>query len=207
MYSLTQKFWSWCMSALLPFTVLYPVPRPPVPRNRQMLTDLGVSPASISEKNAASIFDDVVRNGLPDVAERFATLKLHQSRQDGSDGGDDFMTTGGHGRGHSSSREPRGYRLCWSLFLEAMVSACVDSDNGHLRHLGDQECFSMCMVCRCHQIDRCWVQARAASPCAEEMVESTKRCCGMFKKNTRVIYISLVNQEGMPRTKRVVLTF
>ncbi|CAM9652199.1 unnamed protein product [Pylaiella littoralis] len=89
----------------------------------KMLTDLGVSPASISEQIATSIFDDVVRNGLPDTRP-FISLKLQQSRR-ADTGGGNFTETGGHGGSHSPSRKPRGDRLCWSLFLEAMAALAV----------------------------------------------------------------------------------
>jgi len=100
----------------------------PSSRLFQMLLDLGVSPASVSEQRAAWVFDDVVRNGLrdPGVCIRPTQQALrrnsngHETRH-----GEPLVGIGNGKRGgrHSRSRkQPRGDRLCWSLFLEAMVS-------------------------------------------------------------------------------------
>lgn len=101
---------------------------------QQMLVDRGVSPGSVSEQRAASVFDDVVRNGRPDPGACLSRLQQQPGRRntvvDGTgDGGEAFMEVGGRGWGPSTSRKPRGDRLCWSLFLETMVGSTTKDDN------------------------------------------------------------------------------
>lgn len=98
-----------------------------------MLSDLGVLPTSVSEAHAASIFDAVIRNGLPDTNPADGRT-LHD------DGTFDVHCVGRRGRGNEGSiadvATVKGWRarrigedalkqedsyLCWSLFLEAMV--------------------------------------------------------------------------------------
>lgn len=83
---------------------------------------------SVSEQRAASVFDDVLRNGLAGAEPPFVR-KQQQLRKETravhmiDEGRDDFMEVGSCGGVPFSSRKPWGYRLCWSVFLEAMVSA------------------------------------------------------------------------------------
>ncbi len=107
-----------------------------------MLSDLGVSPASVSEQRAARVFDDVMRNGLTDPGtcirrKQQQALRRNANVHGSRDGGEPLMEIGigEHGGRHSSrySRgHPRGDRLCWSLFLEAMVSALHRTDHFRL---------------------------------------------------------------------------
>lgn len=93
-----------------------------------MLTDIGVSPASVSEQHVASVFDDIVCNGQPvtgpsiDRRQSWGQGAIH-----GASGRGDYFLMGGerYNGVPSSSRKPGGRRMCWSLFLEAMVSAVV----------------------------------------------------------------------------------
>ncbi|CBJ27628.1 hypothetical protein Esi_0079_0072 [Ectocarpus siliculosus] len=94
----------------------------------KMLTDLGVSPVSVTEQHAASVFDDIIRNGLPvtgpssDGRHSWGEGAIHEA----SDRGDYCLMGGERNNGvSSSSRKPGGGRLCWSLFLEAMAALAV----------------------------------------------------------------------------------
>ncbi|CAM9184617.1 unnamed protein product [Ectocarpus sp. 4 AP-2014] len=93
-----------------------------------MLTDLGVSPVSVTEQHAASVFDDIIRNGLPVTG---PSIDRRQYWGEGavlgaSDRGDYCLMAGERCNGvSSSSRKPGGGRLCWSLFLEAMAALAV----------------------------------------------------------------------------------
>lgn len=94
-----------------------------------MLSDLGVTPVSVSEQHAASVFHGALRNGLAGAEPPFAR-KHHELRKEtraiplAGEGHDNFMEVGNRAGGVPfSSREPWGDRLCWSSFLEAMVSA------------------------------------------------------------------------------------
>lgn len=103
-----------------------------------MLSDLGVSPTSVSEAHAVSVFDAVVRNGLPDT-DPARGRELHgdgvfdgyyvdrgDRGNEGSVGG--VATVKGVNMGWKTQRRRddtlhrEDSRLCWSLFLEAMVS-------------------------------------------------------------------------------------
>ncbi|CAN0510576.1 unnamed protein product [Ectocarpus sp. 12 AP-2014] len=93
-----------------------------------MLTDLGVSPMSVTEQHAASVFDDIIRNGLPVTGPSIGRRRswgegvIHEA----SDRGDYCLMAGERYNGlSSSSRKPGGGRLCWSLFLEAMAALAV----------------------------------------------------------------------------------
>ncbi|CAN0160666.1 unnamed protein product, partial [Ectocarpus sp. 6 AP-2014] len=93
-----------------------------------MLTDLGVSPVSVTEQHAASVFDDIIRNGLPvtgpssDGRHSWGEGAIHEA----SDRGDYCLMGGERNNGvSSSSRKPGGGRLGWSLFLEAMAALAV----------------------------------------------------------------------------------
>lgn len=93
-----------------------------------MLTDLGVSPVSVTEQHAASVFDDIIRNGLPVTGPSIDTrLSWGEGAIYGASDRGDYCLMGGerYNGGSSSSRKPGGGRMCWSLFLEAMVSAVV----------------------------------------------------------------------------------
>ncbi|CAB1106495.1 unnamed protein product [Ectocarpus sp. CCAP 1310/34] len=93
-----------------------------------MLTDLGVSPVSVTEQHAASVFDDIIRNGLPVTG---PSIGRRQSWGEGtvlgaSGRGDHCLMAGERYSGlPSSSNKPGGGRLCWSLFLEAMAALAV----------------------------------------------------------------------------------
>lgn len=100
----------------------------PLPRAFwQMLAGLGVTPVSVSEQHAASVFDDALRNGLAGAQPPFA-CKEQRLREESraahlaDESRDDYLGLGIFGRVSSSSRKPLGDRLCWSTFLEAMVS-------------------------------------------------------------------------------------
>ncbi|CAM9482410.1 unnamed protein product, partial [Ectocarpus fasciculatus] len=94
-----------------------------------MLTDLGVSPASVTEQHAASVFEDIVCNGLPvtgpsiDRRQSWGEGAMHGAASDGGD----YCLVGGkrYNWVSSSSRKPGDSRLCWSLFLEAMAALAV----------------------------------------------------------------------------------
>lgn len=102
---------------------------------KQMLSDLGVSPASVSKQRAAWVFDGVVRNGLTGPGARNSQKEQQALRRNANvhgsrDEGGPLMEIGIGERGGQHSpyrRHPRGDRLCWSLFLEAMVSALVQT--------------------------------------------------------------------------------
>ncbi|CAM9288892.1 unnamed protein product [Hapterophycus canaliculatus] len=95
----------------------------------QMLADLGICPGSVSENHAASVFNDAMRNGMPE-AKASLRHKQGQSR--------DTMSLRGTGDGSNHStelrepstegcftRQPEDDRLDWSLFLEAMAALAV----------------------------------------------------------------------------------
>lgn len=91
---------------------------------RQMLRDLRVSPAAVSGERAASVFDAVVHNGLPTResesgrSQTQVAVNDHEVMGNGGNG----CELRGTGRKRATSRKSAGGQLCWSLFLEAMVS-------------------------------------------------------------------------------------
>lgn len=100
------------------------------PLTPQMLRELGASPGSVSDARAKAVFDAVLRNGLPETPpnQQWRDSKSHHVMTNGwvaggSNGNvmvDTFQSTG---RKEVSDKAPisgRG-RLCWTLFLEAMV--------------------------------------------------------------------------------------
>ncbi|CAM9262703.1 unnamed protein product, partial [Scytosiphon promiscuus] len=94
----------------------------------EMLVDLGICPASVSATQAGSVFNDVVRNGLPE-ANLLPRRRQYQVQgkvaRRGTDGGCiDLMDKGRSGRKYFS-RQPDDERLDWSLFLEAMAALAV----------------------------------------------------------------------------------
>ncbi|CAM9751072.1 unnamed protein product [Ectocarpus sp. 12 AP-2014] len=93
-----------------------------------MLTDLGVSPVSVTERHAASVFDDIIRNGLPVTGPSIDRRQSWGERATlgASDRGDYCLMAGERYNGvYSSSKKTGGGRLCWSLFLEAMAALAV----------------------------------------------------------------------------------
>lgn len=101
--------------------------------NKQMLRDLGASPGSVSNERAKAVFGAVLRNGLP----RTQSLntcnndsRSHHAMTNGWVTGEDNESNGNlaqrKGRKEVSEVNDEapissGGRLCWSLFLEAMV--------------------------------------------------------------------------------------
>lgn len=79
-----------------------------------MLADLGVTPVSVSKQHAASVFDDALSNGQAGAKPPFARKRQERKKESRAIpvAGVEFC-----------SRKCWGDRLCWSSFLEAMVSA------------------------------------------------------------------------------------
>eukprot|EP00752_Nemacystus_decipiens_P006805 g6108.t3 len=101
----------------------------------KMLAHLGVTPVSVSEQHAASVFDDALRNGLA-VAEPPFSREQRERRK-----GTRAIPLAGKGREHPlevgnrarvpfSSSRPWDNRLCWSNFLEAMAALAVGAVKG-----------------------------------------------------------------------------
>lgn len=98
----------------------------------QMLRDLGIARTSISEAHAASVYDAVLRNAMPDM-ERSRECTQQQIADKGGRASGIAYTTGRIGKNvvELGRKEElrlqlpdfKRDRLCWSMFLEAMVSA------------------------------------------------------------------------------------
>ena len=107
--------------------------------NEQMLRDLGVSPGSVSNERAKAVFGAVLRNGLPRT--RALNRRSNDSRSyhvmvngwvagesndrnESNESNGNLVPRKGRKEANEVCDEARissGGRLCWSLFLEAMV--------------------------------------------------------------------------------------
>lgn len=99
----------------------------------QMLRDLRASPGSVSDERAKEVFDAVLRNGLPETQGLTMSRRDRKSHHVMNNG----WVAGASNEGDKNNanlvqRKERtdwvdkvpispGGRLCWSLFLEAMV--------------------------------------------------------------------------------------
>ena len=91
--------------------------------HEQMLRDLGASPGSVSDERAKAVFDAVLRNGLPETQSGRVGRSHHVMTNAWMAGESNGNPIERKGRKGGSDEVPisRGDRLCWSLFLEAMV--------------------------------------------------------------------------------------
>lgn len=152
----STKTKDWC-SRVQPLTATCPLPR----AVWQMLIDLGIAPVPVSAQHAASVFNDVLRNGLVGAESPFVRKQREETRAAHmvDEGGDVFMEAENGRRVPCPSREPWGDRLCWSIFLEAMVSALyttgsVVPDYDDVAHWSsifpsNESSCAMCVVRRC----------------------------------------------------------